>query len=196
MINDAETSAVPSALPAIIKATLAAGFSMASDFKVGALLRTLAASKPGGTLLELGTGTGLSTAWLLDGMDRAATLVTVDNDESIQAVARQHLGDDARVRFHCGDGGAFLESLDGQGFDLIFADTWPGKYDHLEDALGLLNPGGFYVVDDMLPQPNWPADHAPKVALLIVALESRPDLMLAKMSWSTGIIIATKKSER
>ena len=195
-MKDAEMAAVPRMLPAIAAATAAAGFSMASDIKVGALLRTLATGKPGGVLLELGTGTGLSTVWLLDGMDRATTLVTVDNDGSVQAIAQHHLGADARVRFHCGDGGAFLENMAGQGFDLIFADTWPGKYDHLEDALGLLKPGGFYVVDDMLPQPNWPADHAPKVPPLIAALESHPDLMLAKVSWSTGIILATKKSDR
>jgi predicted O-methyltransferase YrrM len=35
------------------------GFTMASDAWTGALLRTLAAAKPGGSLLELGTGTGL-----------------------------------------------------------------------------------------------------------------------------------------
>jgi predicted O-methyltransferase YrrM len=39
-------------------------FGMASDPLTGALLATLAASKPGGRFLELGTGTGGATAWL------------------------------------------------------------------------------------------------------------------------------------
>jgi predicted O-methyltransferase YrrM len=65
-----------------------------------------------------------------------------------------------------GDGGEFLENCEGR-FDLIYADAWPGKYTHLRDALDLLNPGGLYVVDDMLPQPNWPTDHSPKVASLL-----------------------------
>jgi len=39
---------------------------MPSDVMVGALLRLLAAAKPGGRMLELGTGTGLATAWVLD----------------------------------------------------------------------------------------------------------------------------------
>ena len=47
---------------------------MPSDPLTCTLLRTLAASKPGGQFLELGSGTGLSTAWLLDGMDARATL--------------------------------------------------------------------------------------------------------------------------
>ena len=55
----------------INQATQTAGFTMASDVLTCSLLRTLAASKPAGRFLELGTGTGLSTAWILDGMDGA-----------------------------------------------------------------------------------------------------------------------------
>ncbi len=174
--------------------TAAVGFGMASEPLTGALLRTLAAGKPQGRFLELGTGTGVATAWLLDGMDSASTLVTVDSDPAVVAIARRHLGDDARVSFYVGDGNVLLASLAGKGsFDLIFADTWPGKYDHLEDALALLKRGGLYVIDDMLPQPNWPDGHAAKVSVLIRQLEARPDLVLAKMHWATGIIIAAKR---
>jgi len=165
---------------------------MASDSKTGSLLRTLAASKPAGAFLELGTGTGLSSAWILDGMDRMASLVTVDNDPAVVAIARQHLEGDPRVAFHVADGGEFLQGLEGQSFGFIFADTWPGKYTHLEQTLALLNPGGLYVIDDMLPQPNWPADHPPKVAALIGLLETRSDLRITKLNWSTGIIVCSK----
>jgi predicted O-methyltransferase YrrM len=165
---------------------------MASDAKTGTMLRTLAASKPSGTFLELGTGTGLSTAWILDGMDRFSTLTTVDNDATVTAIARRHLGHDPRVTFHTMDGAAFLEMLQGQRFDYIFADTWPGKYEHLDEALRLLKPGGFYIVDDMLPQASWPADHAPKVPRLVAALEARQELVLTKLGWATGLIVAVK----
>jgi predicted O-methyltransferase YrrM len=47
-------------------------FPMASEPLVGAMLRMLAASKPGGRFLELGTGTGIATAWLLKKIDIAA----------------------------------------------------------------------------------------------------------------------------
>ena len=59
----------PAALAAIQAETEALSFNMASEPQTGALLRALAASTPAGTLLELGTGTGLSAAWLLEGMD-------------------------------------------------------------------------------------------------------------------------------
>lgn len=179
----------PAVLSSIEAATQRLGFLMASDRLTGSLLRMLAASKPAGAFLELGTGTGLSTAWLLDGMGRAASLLSVDNDAAVAAVAKQHLKSDPRVSFHVGDGGAFLRGLSGASFDFIFADTWPGKYTDLEETLALLRPGGFYVVDDMLPQPNWPIDHPAKVAALIAALEAWGDLRVTRMNWSTGIIV-------
>lgn len=186
------TARIPPALTAIEAETAALGFTMASDRPTGSLLRTLAASKPGGRLLELGTGTGLATAWLLDGMDPDATLMTVDIEEKHAAIARRHLGGDTRLDIHGADGEAFIASLRGKRFDLIFADTWPGKYDHLDDTLRLLAPGGFYVVDDMLPQPNWPAGHETKVAQLIKTLDGRLDLQVTRLQYATGIIIAAK----
>jgi predicted O-methyltransferase YrrM len=58
----------PTAYKSIDDATKLSGFTMASDVLTGSLLRTLAGSKPSGKFLELGTGTGLSTSWILDGM--------------------------------------------------------------------------------------------------------------------------------
>ncbi len=184
----------PAVLQAIQQDTIASAFPMASEPQTGSLLRTLAATKPAGLFLELGTGTGLSTAWLLDGMDRASTLLSVDNDGRVQSIARRHLGNDRRVTFHLTDGATFLATLRDMAFDFIFADTWPGKYDHLEETLALLNPGGLYVIDDMLPQANWPPGHGAKAAALIATLEQRSDLMLTKLSWVSGVIIATKRN--
>jgi predicted O-methyltransferase YrrM len=112
---------------------------MASDRQTGALLRVLAAAKPTCFFLELGTGTGLSTAWILDGMSSCSTLLSVDSDRRVVDVARRHLRGDSRVTFYCEDGAEFLAGLKGRKFDFIFADTWPGKYDHLDDA-SRLNP--------------------------------------------------------
>jgi hypothetical protein len=58
--------------------------------------------------------------------------------------------------------------------------------------LSLLRPGGFYVIDDMLPQANWLEGHESNVKVLIEVLESRQDLALTKFSWASGIIIATQ----
>lgn len=184
----------PAVLAGLEASAAALGFTMSSDRATGALLRTLAASKPGGRLLELGTGVGMDTAWLLDGMDAATTLLTVDQDAQASAIAQQALGHDPRVRFHLGEGSAVLAALAGRGeqFDLIFADTWPGKFTHLDLALSVLAPGAFYVVDDLFPQSTWPSDHYPKVPALIEALAQRRELKLVRLAWSTGLVIGVK----
>ena len=168
---------------------------MASDPLTGSLLRTLAASKPKGDFLEIGTGTGVSTAWLLDGMDAQSKLITVENNSNIASIAQRYLGQDRRVSFHVEDAGVLIKQLvkQNQRFDLIFADTWIGKFTQLEDALNLLKPGSLYIVDDMLPQENWIEGHESNVKLLIAALENRQDLTISKLAWASGIIVATKK---
>jgi len=186
----------PAVLDAILADTRALGFDMASESNVGGLLATLAASKPGGRLLELGTGTGHGTAWLLFGMDHASTLDTVDTDATVVGVAQRHLGSDSRVNFHVVDGAEFLRQAPPGAFDLIFADAWPGKFSHLDEALERLRPGGVYVIDDLLPQPNWPEGHAPKVPALIEDLERRRGFVTSRLAWATGLLLVVRRGDR
>ena len=65
------------------------------------------------------------------------------------------------------DGSEWLKTYEGPKFDLIFADAWPGKYYDLEETLNLLKDGGFYVIDDMNPAPDWPEGHHDKASGLI-----------------------------
>lgn len=192
-MNDLSNLNEPAAIVGIWADSRACGFTMASEPLTCSLLRTLAATKPAARFLELGSGSGLSTAWLLDGMDAASSLITVDNDEALLAILKKHLGADPRLTVACADGDDFLRSLKGQRFDFIFADTWAGKYRLLDEALALLNPGGLYVIDDMLPQPNWPEGHAEKVADLVATLERREDFRLTKLSWASGVMLAAKR---
>jgi predicted O-methyltransferase YrrM len=194
-MNDADIRRQPAALPGIVSDTDAMSFTMISEAKVGAMLAALAASKPRGRFLELGTGTGHGTAWLLAGMDSASMLDTVDADEQVVAVALRHLGDDPRVTFHVMDGAAFLTTGPPRQFDLIYADAWPGKFSHLDDALARLGPGGIYVIDDLLPQPNWPEGHAPKVPVLVDDLERRNEFQTVRLSWASGLMLVVRKAE-
>ena len=73
-MDDSEIHRVPAGIPGILRDTEALRFGMASESRVGALLAALVASKPGGRFLELGTGTGHGTAWLLAGMDATSVL--------------------------------------------------------------------------------------------------------------------------
>jgi len=183
-------------LKRIEQAGEAIGFDQKSDRKVGALLAALCASKPGGLFLELGTGCGLSTAWMAKGMDAASRLVTVDNDAQVLKIAKAHLETDERITFLCKQGEEVIDSMEKGSVDLIFADTWPGKYHHLEEALSLLNVGGIYVIDDMLPQENWPENHTEKVEALLEHLKHRDDFDAVQLDWATGVVIATKNKPK
>ena len=183
---------IPKAYSAIDEQTRTSGFTMASDIHTCSLLKTLAASKPGSRFLELGTGTGLSTSWILDGMDEDSILISVDNDAEFLKIAEHYLGQDPRVSLVHADGADWLSANGLEKFDYIFADTWHGKYLMLDEALNMLKPGGFYIIDDMMPQPNWPEGHEEKAQNLIASLDSRKDLVLTKQVWATGIILAVK----
>ncbi|MFF1409738.1 O-methyltransferase [Streptomyces sp. NPDC058289] len=183
---------LPSALPALRTEAADAGFTLSSEDRTGSFLAALAAGRPGGRILELGTGVGEGAAWLLSGMDPASRLTTVELDATVQAVARKQLGADPRVTFVSGDGGTWLEDFDGAPFDLVFADTWPGKFTHLDRALELVAPGGTYLIDDLLPQPGRPKDHEASVERLLGELDAREDFRCVRLAWASGLLMAVR----
>jgi predicted O-methyltransferase YrrM len=191
-MNDATLHDIPSILPQIQAKSTEIGFTMPSDLYIGTLLKTLMTSKPGGRFLELGTGIGLSLAWMIDGLIGAASLVTIDNDPALTSIAKEFFGHDDRLSIVCADGADWIAAYDGLSFDLVFADAWPGKYSQTEEILALIKPGGFYVIDDMTTQPNWPDGHEDNVTWLVDYLEDREDFVLTKMGWGTGMIVAVR----
>lgn len=192
-MNEEIKQPLPKAYQAIHNETKDLGFTMASDILTCSLLRTLAATKPHARFLELGTGTGLATSWILDGMDKQSTLISIDNDPKCMQVASHFLGTDKRLQLVTTDGAAWIEANRQRTFDYIFADTWHGKYLLLDEVLAMLNPGALYIIDDMLSQPNWPEGHDQKAIKLLDDLEQRTDLTLVKQAWATGMVIAVKK---
>ena len=126
-------------------------------------------------------------------MDAASRLDTVDSDDGVVAIARRHLGGDSRVSFHVRDERSLKGATPGQ-FDLIYADAWPGKFSHLEETLALLRPGGMYLIDDLLPQPNWPEGHAPKVPALISDIERRDQFATVRLAWASGLLLVVRRA--
>ncbi|HAS6244560.1 O-methyltransferase [Vibrio vulnificus] len=182
----------PKQYEAILKATHAIGFPQLSELPIGAFLAALAASKQSGCLLELGTGTGLCTSWILHGMSADSKLTTVDNSVENIDIARRYLGADPRIDIVLSNGEDVIDRTSPLSVDLIFADTWPGKYHYLDEALACLKIGGFYIIDDMQIRTDWSESHNEKVRALIEHLSQRDDLVVAKLCWSTGIVICVK----
>ncbi len=68
-----------------------------------------------------------------------------------------------------------------------------GKYEGLEHALEVVKVGGFYVIDDMLPQSDWPEEHAAKIPALLEKLSKLPEFVLLPLVWSSGCVVAVRR---
>jgi predicted O-methyltransferase YrrM len=188
-----EAFRAPAVLPAIVDATRQLRFLFASDLEFGPLLRMLAASKPGGRLLELGTGTGVGTSWLLDGMDADARLTSVERNPDVQAVARKHLGTDPRVTFVQGDGAERLRAQPERSYDLVFADGGPGKITDTDLALRVVRPGGIYIGDDLHPHLLQEEGRFARVKAFEAKMLALTDFAVVKLDWSSGVILVTRR---
>jgi predicted O-methyltransferase YrrM len=101
-----------------------AGFTMSCDPGTGRLLAVLAAAvPPNGRVLELGTGTGVGTAWIAHGLQGRADVevITVEIDAATAALAAQYSWP-ARVKLRTGD--AIVEIAWSTG--LILSTRRPG----------------------------------------------------------------------
>jgi predicted O-methyltransferase YrrM len=126
-------------------------------------------------------------------MDSSSSIISIDNDALAQGVARECLGDDPRLTLEVGDGIEFLKAQPRKSFDMVFADAMAGKYEGLEDALAVVKEGGFYVIDDMLPQANWPEGHAAKVPVLLEKLGGNREFEVVPLAWASGVVLAVRR---
>jgi len=170
-----------------------AGFAMSCDPGAGRLLAVLAAAVPAnGRVLELGTGTGVGTAWIVHGLRERddVEVVTVEIDAATAALAAQYRWP-PQVRLLTGDA---LEVTRRAGrFDLIFADAQGGKWEGLDATVAALRPGGQLLVDDMTPGEFADEHHARKTAEVRSRLLGHPDLVSVEIAWSSGLILSTRR---
>jgi predicted O-methyltransferase YrrM len=138
-------------------------FERSSIREIGRLLAVLAASRPYGRLAEIGTGTGVGSAWVASAMGPDATLVTVEVDDDRAAACARLFADLPNVRVLHGD---WHEVLPPEApFDLLFFDGGGWKRSppaqmraESERALELVASGGVVVMDNLTPEHLWPAE--------------------------------------
>jgi predicted O-methyltransferase YrrM len=121
----------------------------------GAALRFVASAIGARSVVEIGTGCGVSGLWLLRGMRPGAVLTSVDIEPDHQRLARGVFvaaGFPAgRYRLISGRALEVLPRLADTAYDLVFCDADPHSYpDYLGEALRLLRPGGVVIFDDAL----------------------------------------------
>jgi predicted O-methyltransferase YrrM len=142
---------LPEDAPVVAARARAAEVGVGSvDPTTGALLRVLAAACQAKAVVELGTGAGVSSLWLLRGMRPDGVLTTVDPETEHQRLARQSLVEagfgTGRVRLITGQALAVLPRLSDAAYDLVFCDAVRAENgDYLTAALRLLRPGGLVV---------------------------------------------------
>lgn len=49
------------------------------------------------------------------------------------------------------------------------------------------------MIDDLLPQPNWPEGHAEKVPVLIEQLVANSSFEVLPLVWASGVVVAVRK---
>jgi len=121
----------------------------------GAALRFIAAAIGARSVVEVGTGCGISGIWLLRGMRSAGVLTSVDIEPEHQRLARKAFLDggfaSSRYRLIGGRALEVLPRLADGAYDMVFCDADKQEYpEYLIAALRLLRPGGIAVFDSAL----------------------------------------------
>src|SRR4051812_37873535 len=121
----------------------------------GATLRVLAAATGAKSVVEGGTGAGVSGLYLLGGMAEDGVLTTIDVEGEHQRAAKEAFTDAgvaaARYRLINGSAAEVLPRLRDEAYDLVFVDADKSAYAvYYEQALRLLRPGGVVAFDNAL----------------------------------------------
>ena len=123
---------------------------------VASLLTVLAAVSAAQNTVEVGTGSGVSTLALLEGLPEGSALTTIDIDSTREQTAKEAIkaaGFDKthRVRAITGDAAHVLPRLSENSYDLAFIDADAEHFEHyVYECLALLKTGGLLIVHDAL----------------------------------------------
>jgi len=121
----------------------------------GVVLRLAAAMLAARAVVEIGTGTGVSSLYLLSGMPPDGVLTTIDVEVENQRAAREAFAEAGvragRTRVIPGRALDVLPRLTDAAYDLVLVDGDKGEYlAYLDQAVRLLRPGGAIAVTSAL----------------------------------------------
>jgi len=112
---------------------------------VGALLSLLVKLSGGKAVVEVGTGAGVSSLWLLSGMAEDGVLTTIDIEPEHQRT-EGGIGQ-SRTRLISGRAQDVLTRLADDSYDLVFIDADPlDQPEYVVEGVRLLRSGGAIVV--------------------------------------------------
>lgn len=168
----------------------------------GATLRLLAASGSAKSVVEIGTGTGVASLWLLAGMAPDGVLTTIDSELEFHKAAKKAFQEanikSTRTRTISGKAQEVLPRLADGAYDLVFVGADAPHYrEYIEQAGRLLREGGTLILDNVL----WygkvadPANREEIPTLLRAItkeLHSQVEWQVSLLPTGNGLLCATK----
>lgn len=130
------------------------GFEHSCSDEAGRLLSVLVGQVKQGKILEIGTGYGVGSSWILSAIAPTAQLISVDHsEEKIDQVLKtiQH----SQVEFVYGD---WKEVIPKGPYQFIFADAAAAKSIEGELLIETLDVGGMLLMDDFTPVEHFPEE--------------------------------------
>lgn len=121
----------------------------------GTTLRMLAVATGARSVVEVGTGAGVSGLYLLDGMAAEGQLVSIDVEAEHQRAAREAFTEagiaSTRYRLINGSAADVLPRMREDAYDLVFVDADKTAYAvYYEQAVRMLRRGGIVAFDNTL----------------------------------------------
>jgi predicted O-methyltransferase YrrM len=128
--------------------------------QIGKLLQILVQLKQAKSILEIGTMWGYSTWWLMQGInEQPAKIITLEKELKHYNLAKQFFADmhlEHLVELRYCDALNELKQFEERQFDVVFLDADRREYlPMLPKIERVLQPGGLFVVDNVLWSPNW-----------------------------------------
>ena len=120
--------------------------------EVGRLLAVLVGQIKVGKILEIGTGFGVGSSWILSAINPSVHFLSVDNciDKITQTSQNIH---HKQGEFVYGD---WKEIRNRGPFQFIFVDAAIAKEVEGEKVIDMLDIGGMIFMDDFTPEEHWP----------------------------------------
>ncbi|PMC75208.1 O-methyltransferase [Brachybacterium sp. UMB0905] len=166
----------------------------------GALLRVLAAAVNARAAVEIGTGSGVGSLYLLSGMHPDGVLTTIDPEVENQRAAREAFVEakirSPRVRTIAGQPRDVIGRLTDHAYDLVsFPAHAPHALELLEHARRLLRPGGVLVIPhalyhDRVADPAARDATTQAVRALLRAVSESEDLISVLTGSGDGVLAA------
>jgi len=171
---------------------------------VGALLALTTATLHASSILEIGTGTGVSGLWLLRGAP-GATLTSIDTEldhhsHARGAFTRAGFGP-AKVRLITGSAGEVLPRMNEASYDVVLVDADPAdRIEHVEHALRLVRVGGTVLVTHALlggrvADPAQRGDAVADARALLSELSTSDAVAMALSPAGDGLLHVTRLPE-